>query len=69
MIRMVLLVAATVLEGCGPLPLHAPDDGPTFICPVNHTASCDMLAGERQPDPSSCVCVRNNDLNRMFRQF
>lgn len=68
MIRVFVLTAAALLAGCGPMPVRVPEQEPTLFCPAHHTASCDFVPGQRRPDPATCVCMRNSDLNRMFRR-
>lgn len=69
MCKIVILIAAAIFAGCGPLPVQVAELEPTLACPAMHTASCDFVPGQRRVDPAACICVKNSDLNRMFRRY
>lgn len=69
MTKIVILIAAAFLAGCGPVPVQVSEQEPILACPAHHTATCDFVPGQRRPDPATCVCVQYGQLNRMLRQF
>ena len=64
----ILGLAVTALAGCALSPPQ-PYSRNQAQCPRDHTLSCPVAHRQGQVIMADCVCVRNTDMQALFRKY